>query len=90
MAELLLIKNLTRKEHIAPPRDLPDRWSALLKADLVMRLLGGEPLDELCRESGVSPDTLENWRVLFVQQGTLGLNKSFFQRAGGEDPQRAD
>ena len=88
MAELLLVKNLSRKEHVAPPRDLPDRWSALLKADLVMRLLAGEPLDELCRESGISPDTLEKWKVLFVQQGTLGLNKSFLHNV--EDSQRAD
>ena len=90
MAELLLVRNRSRKELLAPPTDLPDRWSALLKADLVMRLLSGEPIDELCRESGISRDKLESWKVLFVQQGTLGLNKSFFQGVVAEDPQRAD
>jgi sensor c-di-GMP phosphodiesterase-like protein len=85
MAELLLVENRRRKENLAPPTDLPDRWSALLKADLVMRLLSGEPLDELCRESGISPDKLENWKVLFIQQGTLGMNKSFFRNKPGED-----
>ena len=90
MAELLLVRNRSRKEFLALPTDLPDRWSALLKADLVMRLLSGEPIDELCRESGISRDKLESWKVLFVQQGTLGLNKSFLQGVVDEDPQRAD
>ena len=35
------------------PEDLPERWSAQRKMELVLRLLRGEPLDAVSRESQV-------------------------------------
>jgi hypothetical protein len=35
--------------------DLPERWSAQRKMELVLRLLRGEPLDAVSRESSEAP-----------------------------------
>ena len=39
--------------------ELPERWSAQRKADLVLRLLRGEPLDAVSRESQMTARELE-------------------------------
>jgi transposase-like protein len=60
----------------ATPREspeLPDRWSAQRKAELVLRLLRGEALDAVSRESQVPAHELEAWRRVFLEQGARGL-----------------
>jgi len=41
--------------------DLPERWSASRKTELVLRLLRGEPLDAISRQSQVPAHELESW-----------------------------
>ncbi len=54
-------------------KELPERWSAGLKTDVVLRLLRGEDLGEVSRELGVSPVDLEEWRRVFLERGQQGL-----------------
>jgi transposase len=53
--------------------DLPERWSASRKTELVLRLLRGEALDAVSRESQVPAHELESWKRVFLEQGTRGL-----------------
>jgi len=53
--------------------DLPERWSAQRKAELVMRLLRGEALDAVSRESQVPGHELEGWKRVFLEHGARGL-----------------
>src|SRR5262245_42813372 len=53
--------------------ELPERWSASRKTELVMRLLRGEALDAISRESQVPAHELESWERVFLEQGTRGL-----------------
>lgn len=55
------------------PAELPERWSVQRKAELVLRLLRGEPLDAVSRESQVPAHELESWKRVFLEQGTRGL-----------------
>jgi len=57
------------------PTEVPERWSALRKTELVLRLMRGEPLDAVARESQVPAHELEEWRRVFVDGGTQGLKK---------------
>ncbi len=41
----------------------PQRWRAKRKAEVVLRLLRGEPLDALSRQTAVSIPRLEEWRT---------------------------
>jgi transposase-like protein len=55
-------------------RDLDrERWSAHGKVEIVLRLLRGEDLGEVSRESKVPPPTLEEWRRVFLERGQQGL-----------------
>jgi transposase-like protein len=45
------------------------RWSANRKMDVVMRLLRGEPIEELSRELGVEAHRLAAWRDDFIAGG---------------------
>ncbi len=56
-------------------QDLPERWSAKRKAEVVMRLLRGEDLGEVSRELQVPPPELEEWRRAFLQGAEVGLKK---------------
>lgn len=56
-------------------QDLPERWSAKRKAEVVMRLLRGEDLGEVSREIQVSAPELEEWRRAFLQGAEVGLKK---------------
>lgn len=49
------------------------RWSARRKEELVLRLLRGEGLDALARESGQAAGTLSAWREDFLAAGREGL-----------------
>ena len=53
--------------------ELPERWSAPRKTELVLRLLRGEPLDAVSRESQVPAHELETWKRVFLEQGMRGL-----------------
>jgi hypothetical protein len=53
--------------------DLPDRWSAPRKTELVLRLLRGEALDGVSRDSQVPAHELERWQRIFLEQGKRGL-----------------
>src|SRR5262245_57572888 len=53
--------------------ELPERWSAARKTELVLRLLRGDALDAVSRESQVPAHELETWKRAFLEQGTRGL-----------------
>jgi transposase len=62
-------------EPSSPPNEteLPERWSVQRKSELVLRLLRGEVLDAVSRESQVPAHELESWKRIFLEQGTRGL-----------------
>ena len=53
--------------------EVPERWSVQRKTELVMRLLRGEALDAVSRESRVPAHELERWQRIFLEQGKRGL-----------------
>ena len=53
--------------------DLPERWSTKRKAEVVLRLLRGEPLDHVSRETQVPAHLLEEWQRRFLDGGQRGL-----------------
>ncbi len=53
--------------------DLPERWSAQRKMELMLRLLRGEALDAVSRESQVPAHELESWKRVFLDAGARGL-----------------
>jgi len=53
--------------------DLPERWSAQRKTELVLRLFRGEALDAVSRESQIPAHELESWRRVFLETGARGL-----------------
>ena len=61
-------------------RELPERWSASRKTEVVLRLLRGEDLGEVSREIQVPAHELEEWRRVFLESATSGL------RRRGRDP----
>src|SRR5215831_15578326 len=68
-------KPATPSEPSSPPNEieLPERWSVQRKAELVLRLLRGEALDGVSRESQVPAHELESWKRIFLEQGSRGL-----------------
>ena len=56
-------------------RELPERWSAKRKSEIVLRLLKGEDLGELSREIQVPPFEIEQWREAFLSGAEAGLKK---------------
>jgi transposase len=61
-----------------PPREAaepPERWSAQRKTELVLRLLRGELLDSVSRESQVPAHEVESWHRAFLESGTRGLQR---------------
>lgn len=55
--------------------ELPERWSAPRKVELVLRLLRGESLDSVSRDSQVPAHELERWKRAFLDAGTRGLKR---------------
>ena len=49
------------------------RWSARRKQEVVLRLLRGEGLDALARQTGQAAGTIAGWREDFLQAGHEGL-----------------
>jgi uncharacterized protein HemY len=62
----------------------PRRWSARRRAEVVLRLLRGEPLDAVSRELGVEVYRLEEWRTKALR----GMSAALKERAG--DPAGAE
>ena len=56
----------------APP-ELPERWSVQRKQEVVLRLLRGEALDQVSRETQVPAHDLETWQRRFLDGGQRGL-----------------
>lgn len=56
----------------------PRRWSARRKAEAVIRLLRGEPLDAVSRDLGVEVYRLEAWR----EQAVRGMEAALRERGG--------
>jgi hypothetical protein len=53
---------------------LPERWSVQRKTELVLRLLCGEALDAVSRDSQIPAHELEGWKRVFLETGARGLN----------------
>src|SRR5262249_27782207 len=53
--------------------ELPERWSVQQKFELVLRLLRGEALDAVSRESQVPAHELESWQRIFLDKGPEGF-----------------
>ena len=66
------------EKRIGPAEDhrSAPRWSANKKMDAVLRLLRGEPLDELSRELEVEAHRLAAWRDEFLEHGKQGLKSA--------------
>ena len=59
------------------------RWSAVRKREVVLRLLRGESLEAVSREIGVEPYRLERWR----ERALAGLDASLKERQEGDPVQ---
>ena len=55
------------------PPELPERWSVQRKQEVVLRLLRGESLDQVSRETQVPAHELETWQRRFREAGQRGL-----------------
>ena len=51
------------------------RWSAKRKQEAVLRLLRGESLDALSRETGQPAAVLSRWREAFLEGGLAALKR---------------
>lgn len=51
----------------------PKRFWARHKSQAVLRLLGGEDIEHLSRELGVTAAALSEWRDAFLEAGETGL-----------------
>jgi hypothetical protein len=58
-----------------PGEELPERWSARAKTEIVLRLLKGEELGTVSRETQVAVHELERWRRIFLEGGTNGFKR---------------
>jgi hypothetical protein len=65
-------------------QDLPERWSARRKSEIVLRLLRGEDLGAVGREVQVPPQELEDWRRVFLESGARGLTRASRDPTEGE------
>lgn len=54
-------------------QELPERWSAKAKSEVVLRLLRGEAVEAVSREVQVPAHELEAWRRVFLEGGMAGL-----------------
>ena len=55
--------------------ELPERWSAPRKTEVVLRVVRGEAIDEVAREIQVPVHELEEWRRIFLESGQQGLKR---------------
>ena len=57
------------------PTELPERWSAPRKTELMLRVLRGESLDSVSQGSQVPAKELESWTCAFLDAGMRGLKR---------------
>jgi transposase-like protein len=50
--------------------ELPERWSAQRKTEIVLRVIRGEAIDEVAREIQVPVHEVEEWRRVFLEEVT--------------------
>ena len=55
--------------------DLPERWSAPRKTEVVLRVIRGKAIDEVAREIQVPVHEVEEWRRVFLEGGQQGLKR---------------
>ena len=55
--------------------ELPERWSAQRKTEVVLRVVRGEAIDEVAREIQVPMHELEEWRRVFLEGGQQSLKR---------------
>jgi len=83
------MKNKARKPTTTPGSEpppaevlgFPERWRVQRKTELVLRLLRGEALDSVSRESQVPAHELGSWKRGFLEQGSRGPKT----RSGSEE-----
>ena len=63
--------------------ELPERWSAKRKTEIVLRLLRGEPLEQVSRDMQVPAHQVEEWQRRFLEGGQRGLR-------GRRDPEERE
>ena len=88
------MKDKTRKPTTTPGSELPpaevlelpERWSVQRKTELVLRLLRGELLDAVSRESQVPAHELESWKRDLPRAGRAGAEGAEWSRGTGADP----
>jgi transposase len=68
-----------------PPAKAVQRWSAARKRDVVLRLLRGESIDTVSRQTGLEAYRLERWR----DRALAGLEAGLKERSE-DDPVQAD
>jgi len=61
-------------------RPVPKRWSVARKAEVAIRLLKGESLDALARETGQPAARISEWRDRFLDGGEAAM------KARSDDP----
>ena len=66
------------------------RFSANRKTDIVLRLMRGESLDALSRETGQPASRLSAWRDEFIEAGKASLKSRAGAPSGLTDEQRRD
>ena len=53
-----------------------ERMSANKKTEVVLQLLRGDSLDELCRIHNITANQLNDWREIFINKGRDGFRKN--------------
>lgn len=61
------------RDEASPAGRRETRWSARRKEEVVLRLLRGESLDRLARETGQPAGRISAWREEFLAAGREGL-----------------
>lgn len=72
------------------PAPREKRWSARRKTEIVIRLLKGESLDALSRETGQLASRISAWRDEFLSGGENALKSRSSDSAGMSEAERRD
>ena len=54
----------------------PQEWTAMRRGEIVLRLLRGEALDALSKETGVTAEALATWRRDFLAGAIAALGRA--------------
>ena len=73
-----MISEMKAEEGLADSRDPQKRWTAKAKKELVIRILRGESMEEISRQSQVELYRLQEWR----DKALLGMEEAM--KAGGQ------